>query len=175
MLSLNAIHQDIKIIKELVYDKCGLKIKNFKPDTESQGYAACSFELNGKKIQYRLAKITPKKNGQFVTIWKRNAEGITVPFDFTDELDFILITSRKEKQSGQFIFPKNILAEKKIISKNGKEGKRGMRVYPPWDVVANKQAAETQRWQLKYFLSIKNDGSTDLNLAKKFLSLTEQV
>jgi len=36
------------------------------------------------------------------------------------------------------------LADKSIISKNGKLGKRGIRVYPPWDMVTNKQAEKTQ-------------------------------
>ncbi|MDR0329875.1 MAG: MepB family protein [Rickettsia sp.] len=29
-----------------------------------------------------------------------------------------------------------------------------MRVYPPWDIVINKQAKKTQAWQLEYFLEI---------------------
>jgi hypothetical protein len=70
---------------------------------------------------------------------------------------------------GQFIFPKTVLANKGIISKNGISGKRGIRVYPPWDVPNNKQAEKTQRWQLNYFLTIKTDGTTDLDLAKKLV------
>jgi hypothetical protein len=61
------------------------------------------------------------------------------------------------------------LADKGIISFNGKEGKRGIRVYPPWDVTTSKQAQQTQSWQIKYFLTIKNDNSPDFNFAKKAL------
>ena len=169
MLSLNAINQDLNIIKELVYDKCSFKIENFKQDAESAGYAACCFELNEKLIQYRLAKITPTKTGQFVTIWKRNAEGVTAPFDDTDHLDFIIITCRKEVQLGQFIFPVKVLVEKRIISTKNKEGKRGIRVYPPWDEVSSKQAKQTQSWQLKYFIEIKPGGRTDLEFVRNLL------
>jgi hypothetical protein len=161
---INSFHKDLKIVKELVYDKCGFELKDLKINAESVEYGACSFTLNGKVIQHRVSKITPTKTGQFVTIWKRNKEGITEPFDISDDLDFIIITSKSGGNFGQFIFPKSVLAEKGIISKIGKEGKRGIRVYPPWDVVTNKQAEKTQNWQIKYFFTIKNEHSTDLEL-----------
>ena len=63
-----------------------------------------------------------------------------------------------------------MLADNGIITQNGKEGKRGIRVYPPWDIVTNKQAMKTQNWQTKYFLTIKNDNKTDLDLATKLLT-----
>jgi hypothetical protein len=71
---------------------------------------------------------------------------------------------------GQFIFPKSVLADKGIVTRNGKEGKRGIRVYPPWDLTTNKQAKRTQSWQTKYFITIKNDNSTDLVLTKRLLT-----
>lgn len=169
MLSLNAINKDLNIIKELVYDKCGFDLKNLKQDTESAAYAACFFKLNGKKVEHRISKITPSKTGQFVTIWKRNAAGVTRPFDDADGLDFIIITTRKEEQLGQFIFPANVLVEKGIISTKKKGGKRGIRVYPLWDEVSSKQAMQTQSWQLKYFIEIKPNGEADIKLATQLL------
>lgn len=136
---------------------------------ESAEYRACSFELNGNTIQFHISKITPTKTGQFVTIWKRNKEGITEPFDILDDIDFVIITSKSGDNLGQFIFPKSVLADKGIITRNGKEGKRGIRVYPPWDIVTSKQAEKTQSWQTKYFLTIKNDNSTDLDLINKLI------
>jgi hypothetical protein len=41
-----------------------------------------------------------------------------------------------------------------ILSDNIKEGKRAIRVYPPWDKAENKQAIKTQAWQLLYFLEV---------------------
>ncbi|MES2748142.1 MAG: MepB family protein [Bacteroidota bacterium] len=164
---LNSIHNDLKMVKEVVYDKCGFELTNLKQNIESVEYGACSFVLNGKTIQQRISKITPTKTGQFVTIWKRNNDGITSPFDSSDTIDFVIITARSGDNFGQFIFPKQVLADKGIIAHNGKEGKRGIRVYPPWDIAPNKQAEKTQRWQTKYFLLIKKDNSTDINLAKQ--------
>lgn len=170
MTIIDSFPNDLKTAKELVYDVCDFKLTNPKLNPESKEYGACSFELNTKKIEHRVSKITPTKIGQFVTIWKRNENGITAPFDFSDELDFIIITSRNEDSLGQFIFPKKNLAEKGIITHNGKDGKRGIRVYPPWDIPENKQAEKTQNWQINYFLPIKTDGSTDLDLAKKLFT-----
>lgn len=119
-IARNEMHSDLKVIKELVYDPCGFDLTNFKSDIESLAYGACSFELNRKKVQYRVSKITPTKTGQFVTIWKRNKDGITEPFDISDILDFLIITAKSDNNFGQFIFPKSILAEKGIITHNEK-------------------------------------------------------
>lgn len=172
LMLLNSIHNDLKIVKELVYDKCGFDLIDLKQNLESKEYGACSFILNGKTIHQRISKITPTKTGQFVTIWKRNDKGITEPFDNSDDFDFVIIIARNNDNFGQFIFPKSVLADNGIITRDGKEGKRGIRVYPPWDITANKQALKTQNWQTKYFLTIKNDNTTDLNLTKKLLAQT---
>lgn len=170
LATIHLFHSDLKAAKELVYDKCGFDLTGPKLNSESVEYGACSFRLNGKTIEHRVSKITPTKAGQFVTIWKRNKDGITEPFDISDNIDFIIITSKRGDNFGQFIFPKSVLADKGIITRNDKEGKRGIRVYPPWDITTNKQAEETQRWQTEYFLTIKNDHTTDLELAKALIS-----
>lgn len=164
------MNDDLALLKELLYDTCDLEVKDFNLHKESAEYGACSFLLNGKSVQYRCAKITPKKTGQFVTVWKRNNHGITAPFDVADELDFMFITAKSENLFGQFIFPKEILIEKGIITKGNKEGKRGMRVYPPWDIPTNKQAIKTQGWQLNYFFSVERLSQTDIGLLSNMFS-----
>jgi len=155
------LHQDFYIVKDL-YAKHGLRVTELCEDPESAEYAACSYKLNGLAVKFRFSKITPKKTGQFVTIWKRNDEGITQPFDETDELDFVIVCSRQETNFGQFIFPKAVLVQKGIITGNGKPGKRGIRVYPPWDTTNNKQAIKTQQWQMKYFFDLQHGTSREL-------------
>ncbi|MFA6403276.1 MAG: MepB family protein [Salinivirgaceae bacterium] len=91
--NINPLYNDLEIVKELVYDKCGFCITNLKLNSESAEYGACSFVLNGMLIEYRVSKITPTKTGQFVTIWKRNQNGITVPFDLMDDIDFVVINN----------------------------------------------------------------------------------
>jgi hypothetical protein len=168
-----SFHNDLKMLNDLAYSKCDLSFSNLKWNPESTEYGACSFELNGKIIQYRASKITPTKVGQFVTTWKRNEAGKTMPFDFSDPIDFIIITARDGNKIGQFFFSKAVLADHGIITRNSKAGKCGIRVYPPWDAAVNKQAKATQARQIKYFIEIKTDRSTDLSLLRKLFSEEE--
>ena len=163
------IEKQLYQIKELVYDKCNFKFSNLVINSESEEYEASSFKLNSFEIIHRLSKITPTKIGQFVTIWKRNDKGITAPFDVSDNFDFIVITSKSGENFGQFVFPKSVLFEKGIISNNNTSGKRGIRVYPPWDIPNSKQAEKTQLWQTKYFYSIDRS-SFDIELVKDLIS-----
>ncbi len=158
------MQSELHVLKKFVYDQWSFEFSNLKEQLESAEYGACSFELNAKKIQYRVSKITPTKTGQFVTIWKRNSEGITEPFSNSDDLDFIIITSKSGDNFGQFIFPKSVLANQGIISSKFKVGKRGIRVYPPWDQVTNKEAQKNQSWQTKYFFTITMDKANELDL-----------
>jgi hypothetical protein len=169
MTTENLLYAELKIVKELLYDNCGFELKNLKLNSESVEYGACTFELDGQKIEHRVSKITPTKTGQFVTIWKRNRNGVTEPFDILDGIDFIVITAKSGDKIGQFIFPKSVLADKGIITQNGKGGKRGIRVYPKWDTVTNKQAEKTQNWQTKYFVTIGSKNAAELDLVKKIV------
>ncbi|MCL2573158.1 MAG: MepB family protein [Defluviitaleaceae bacterium] len=126
-------------------------------ENESTKYGAYRFRLNDLSMLFRISKITPTKVGQFVTLWKRNSDsGQIQPFDISDELDFFVICSCKDRDFGKFVFPRSVLLDKGIISENNIGGKRAMRVYPPWDKPTNKQAEKTQLWQLKYFSNITN-------------------
>lgn len=154
------MENNLKQIKAEVYEKSGLKMSDFKTETESKEYDACRFELNGRKIISRNSKITPKKVGQFVTFWKRNGNSPIEPFEENDQIDFYAVNVRTENEFGQFVFPKSVLIKKGIISTEKKDGKRAFRVYPSWENVNNKQAERTQKWQLDYFYEINN--STDL-------------
>lgn len=147
-------------IKHEIYDKCSLRVSDYKIELESKAYDACQFKLNGMDIISRNAKITPKKAGQFVTFWKRNGTGAIEPFFETDCFDFYIVNVRNENQYGQFVFPKSEFIKKEIISTHNKEGKRAIRVYPSWDIPKNKQAEKTQKWQLNYFYDLKDQ--TDL-------------
>ena len=129
-----------------------LNCTNFTLETESQDYDACKVQINDCKIHYRKAKITPKKEGQFVTFWKRIPAGIIAPFDDFDDFDLLIVAIENEMESGWFIFPKSILISKKIVSTSLIEGKRAFRIYPPSSVTKNKQATASQKWQLPYFI-----------------------
>lgn len=157
MKSIIPINSYLLEIQKKVYEPANLFCNNIMCEKESQEYGACSFEMNNKIINFRVAKITPTKIGQFVTMWKRIDNGPIMPYDLSDALDFFVIATHNGKHFGQFVFPKNILYEKGFISKDGKGGKRAMRVYPSWDIADSFQAKKTQAWQLIYFFEIQNN------------------
>jgi hypothetical protein len=166
------MQNDLFLAQKHLYEKCDLVLSNFQKEAESAEYAAATFMLNNFKILYRQAKITPTKIGQFVTLWKRNSEGVTAPFHVEDDLDFTIICVQKDDNLGQFIFPKTILHEKGILADDKKDGKRGFRVYPPWDIAENKQAKQTQAWQLQHFFEIS--AATDITKMKIFFQNNQQ-
>jgi len=149
---LGMVHPDLLLAEELVYKPSGLVLQNLKTENESADYGAAEFTIKNHFIKFRMGKITPTKVGQFVTFWKRIGKGPIVPYDFNDSFDFLVVGTRAENVFGQFVFPKTLLCEKGIVSCNGKEGKRAMRIYPPWDKAENSQAKKTQAWQLNYFI-----------------------
>ncbi|MCX5922729.1 MAG: MepB family protein [Candidatus Dependentiae bacterium] len=168
MKSHNAIHPDLIAAQELVYESCGFICKNIVQKTESQEYGACTFEMNNNIIKFRVAKITPTKIGQFVTLWKRIGTGPIMPYDMADSVDLFVVSVRNAEHFGQFVFPKSVLWQKGFVSKDEIGGKRAMRVYPPWDITDSPQAKKTQSWQLLYFVEIQP--SMDIEKIRKLFS-----
>ena len=166
-ITSNIIHRDLLAAKELIYDPCDYECSFPIKEAESSEYGAYTFKIDTLSVTFRVAKITPTKIGQFVTLWKRIRKGPIQPFDSTDSIDLFIISTRKNNRFGQFVFPKSALCEHGIVSTKNKEGKRAIRVYPPWDVTLSKQAQKTQKWQLDYFLEISNDKPIDIELLKK--------
>ena len=169
MQKKHRIHHDFEAIQQLVYEPLGLVLSNFALAAESQEYGACTFEVGGKRIVFRVAKITPTKIGQFVTFWKRIGRGPIMPFDIADPVDFFVISARDSQQFGLFVFPKKVLLEKEFVSKGGVGGKRAMRVYPSWDRPDSPQAQNTQAWQVQYFFELSSSCFDRDRVQKLFL------
>jgi len=150
-------HPDLLLAEDLIYKPFGLILQNLKVEDESADYGASEFTIKNHSVKFRAGKITPTKVGQFVTFWKRIGEGPILPYEFTDSFDFLVVSVRAENHFGQFVFPKAVLCKKGIVSCNGKEGKRAMRIYPPWNKADNSQSRKTQAWQLQYFIKFSED------------------
>jgi len=124
------------------------------PEAESAEYGACRAELHGKRLVLRMAKTTPTKTGQFVTIWKRPHPGAEIaPLDEADPVDAVIIAVTDGAQHGFFILPRSVLIERGVMSRAGQGGKRALRVYPPWCAPESIQAQRTQRWQGEWFVA----------------------
>lgn len=149
---------------------CDIEIQGYRIEKESSDYNAAVFHLEKKQVIFRLAKITPKKTGMFVTLWKRSKNGTTIPFHKKDNIDIVVVEVRKFSRIGHFVFNKEILIEKGIIS-SSKEGKRGFRIYPPWESPSNNQAVTSQIWQLRYFFEHKKADKDDRLRLKELMNL----
>ena len=136
---------------ENLFTTSDFTLTDFVVEKESKEYEGCNFKLNDLKIYFRKAKITPKKEGQFVTFYKRIQSGVIAPFDDEDDFQFLIVNVEFENQRGYFIFPKLLLAQKNILTTSIKDGKRAFRIYSPWDEPKNKQALTSQQWQLDCF------------------------
>lgn len=134
-----------------------LQFSDIHPDPKSSEYEGYNFRMENKNVKYRKAKITPKKVGQFVTLWKRDGAGKTVAFDVGDDFDFYLIAVEWNERFGIFVFPKRVLGERGILSNSNLEGKRGFRIYAEWDLPESKQAQKTKDWQCLYFIEFLED------------------
>ncbi|MFE7463862.1 MepB family protein [Streptomyces sp. NPDC057499] len=160
------LHGDLLAAKALVYDPGGFACSRPVPEPESAEYAACAFTLDGRSVRFRVARTTPKKAGQFVTVWQRSEEGPIRPFDVGDGVDLFVISCRDEAGHGQFVFPCEVLRERGVVSGGGSGGKRGFRVYPPWVTTDNRQARGTQAWQVNHFLRLGPAGPADPGRAR---------
>ncbi|WP_326765792.1 MepB family protein [Streptomyces sp. NBC_01591] len=156
------LHADLLAAKTLVYDPSGLVCTRPVPEAESAEYGAHAFTVGGSAVRFRVARTTPTKAGQFVTVWKRSAGGGPIrPYDAGDPVDLFVISTRDAGGSGQFVFPRDVLCERDIVSRDGSGGKRAFRVYPPWVTTPNRQAGRTQEWQVEYFLPVPEGGVAD--------------
>lgn len=160
----------IEYITEFFKNNFNLETSEIKQDLSCKDYFGCDFMLNSLKIKFRVAKITPKKTGQFVTLWKRNKENITEPYTINDSFDFTIIYVENDLNKGFFIFSKEKLQEKDLISSETSSGKRGFRIYPEWDFVESKQAMKTKDWQVKYFFNLQSPSKIDLERIQNILN-----
>lgn len=148
---------DLLRAKALAYDPGGFTCSPPVPEAESADYGACGFTLDGLSVRFRVARTTPTKAGQFVTVWKRSAGGPIQPFDAADPVDLFVISTREGEDFGQFVFPREVLRERNIVSTDGVGGKRAFRVYPPWVTTTSRQARGTQAWQVEHFLRLSGE------------------
>ncbi|SDG06391.1 MepB family protein [Epilithonimonas hungarica] len=161
---------ELQHLNDLILKELNLQLSEITPDLECEEYSGFNFKINQTNYKFRKSKLTPKKVGQFVTFWKRDLYGKTVPFDVNDDFAFYIISIEESENSGFFLFPKVILEKENLISSEQKTGKRGFRIYADWHFPNNKQAEKTKLWQTEYFI---NYSDSDELISNQFRKITK--
>lgn len=165
---------EITKLNDLVFEPLNLKISDIISDLECDDYFGFNFKINQANIKFRKSKLTPKKVGQFVTFWKRDSDGKTIPFEITDDFDFYIISVEENDNTGFFVFPKTILEKENYISGKLKTGKRGFRIYADWHFPNSKQADKTKLWQTQFFINFSDNETVILEKFKNIFNSKSQ-
>lgn len=155
------VHDDIELVLAAV-DAAGVPRTASRAEADNAGYAGTVCEVGGATTRFRVARVTPRKTGLFVAVWRRAADGSTEPFDVGDQRHLVIVV-REGEEVGAFVFPAEVLTQRGVVAVGGAGGKRGFRVYPAWSTTQSGQAAATQHWQCAHFLPLAAaaPGATD--------------
>ena len=77
-------------------------------------------------------------------------------YHINDNIDIYIVSVSDNDKFGYFIFTKEILREKNIISSDNNIGNLVFRVYAPWYNADNETTKTTQLWQLQYFVDTEH-------------------
>lgn len=168
---MNKFKKTLAYANKLLYEPNNLTIKNIHEETQNSDYGAGVFQLNSKLVRFRVAKITPTKIGQFVSLWEKDNANKNQAFSFDNATDLLIInTFNDHGDFGQFVFPKEVLLKQNILKTAHTKGKMAIRVYPSWDTPTSKQAIATQKWQLPYFVKVDEKDSLQMQELLKLYS-----
>ncbi|EZP58360.1 MepB family protein [Exiguobacterium sp. RIT341] len=120
-------------INEQLYMPCRLTPHDIREETQNGAYGAGRFCSGETSIRFRVAKATPTKLGQFVVIWDKDEQNKNQPFSEDTATDLVVVnTFNDSNRFGQFVFPKGVLKQHKILKTGTIKGKVAMRIYPSW-------------------------------------------
>ncbi len=153
--SLGNVPDSFRLFQEQCLTPLGKTVTSIEREKESAEYGAIRFEMDGLTCLYRQAKHTPKKIGQFVTLWKRPTPSSKIaPFDCDDGIDRVIIFADEYLRFGVFVLQPQLLVKKDIFSEQSEGGKRAFRVYAPWTVPLAGQAKLSKIWQCIHFAEL---------------------
>ncbi|MEH6942220.1 MepB family protein [Bacillus sp. JJ722] len=168
---MNEFYKALTYVNEIFYEPNHLTIKAIREEAQNSDYGAGIFQLNSKSVRFRVAKITPTKIGQFVAFWEKDGDNKNQAFSYENTTDLLVInTFSGNNNFGQFVFPKEVLVKQNILKTATTKGKMAIRVYPSWDTPTSKQAIETQKWQLPYFVEVNNSNKLAIQELLKLYS-----
>ncbi len=65
-----------------------------------------------------------------------------------------MVVVREGARFGAFVLPAPVLAARGVVAVDGRGGKRGFRLYPPWSDDLNPQATATRAWQCPFYVDL---------------------
>ena len=128
------------------------EVKDLTEEKYNQDYEALTFSFKEETYQSRLAKKTPTKAGYFVTCWTKDENNCNQPYSKEAFADYLMIIVIDEELSGYFLFPRELLVEKGILTTFEHKGKMAFRVYPRGGNHGKKTEGKTQRGKGKWLL-----------------------
>ena len=169
---MNTFQEALRHMNQTIYEPRQLTVECVQEEKQNSEYGAGIFRLSSKIIRFRVAKITPTKIGQFVAFWEKDSNNKNRPFLSEEAPELLVITTFKNNNEfGQFVFPKEILIKKNILRSQSAKGKMAIRVYPSWDRPTSKQAINTQKWQLPYFVDMSTPNEMSIDKIIKLYAL----
>lgn len=117
-----ALHPELEFCSREVFLPLGLDCSEVVPDPEAREYAGHTLRLGTKQVVFRVAKTTPTKAGQFVTLWQRSVNGPIRPFGEAGRYGLFLVAARHDERRGLFIFSAEALEGAGVLSVAGGKG-----------------------------------------------------
>ena len=145
--------KSVQLMEDLVRN-LNINFEIYANEKWNKEYEALDLGINHIKCKSRLAKKTNKKQGYFVTLWTKDSMSVNQPFEYANFPEKLIVNVIDKDKLGQFIFPKDELLKREILSNHFKKGKMAFRVYPSWVTHLNSTALKTQAWQSKYFIDL---------------------
>lgn len=146
--------KSINLIKKLLSTMEYPELTKFCLEEQNKDYEGACFSISQSTFRSRLAKLTPKKKGYFLAFWEKNNLNTNQAFSYEKSPDYLIISIIDGDKTGQFIFPKDLLKQQKILRTEAQKGKMAIRVYPSWEFDLNSTASNTQKWQTPYFIDL---------------------
>ena len=169
---MNDFYTALNYVNKMIYEPNDLTVKSVQEEKQNSKYGAGTFQLSSRTVRFRVANITPTKVGQFVAFWEKDENNKNQPFTYEEAPDLLVITTFKDdSEFGQFIFPKEILIKQNILRSSSTKGKMAIRVYSSSDKPTSKQAKKTQKWQLPYFVGMRDPSKLPIDKIIELYSL----
>lgn len=134
--------------------------------------------LNGRRCLHRVGcSRQHKRSAQLVHISKRH-DMEAYPFDASDGIDFVIVSPEAPQRGGTlhgcFVFPRDVLVENNIFSREGFGGVLQTGVYSPYGFVPkDKRVQRAVMWQHPYWIDLSGDVESVAQGHRKFCDILD--